>query len=65
MLSTQRIRAENGESGEAGGRRPHRPEGAKPRMPMTVSRGQQGLHFACNNEPLKVLEKADMIKSLI
>lgn len=65
MPSTQRTRAESGESGEAGRRRPHRPEGAKPRVPMTVSGGQQELHSACNNEPLKVSEKADMIRSLI
>lgn len=65
MPSTQRTRAESGESGEVGGRRPHRPVGAKPWVPVTVSGGQRGLHSACNNEPLKVSEKADMIRSLI
>lgn len=47
------------------GREAARAARAKPRAPMHVSGGQQGLHSARNDEPLKISEKADEIRSQI
>lgn len=67
-LSTQKRRAEGrGESWAVG-----RDEAAQALESQTSTsgacerqQGKAGLHSACNNEPLKVLEKADAIRSLI
>lgn len=58
---------ERGESWTVGRQEAAQALRVKPQAPVKPApwERQQGLHFACNNELLKVWEKADMIRSLI
>lgn len=65
VLQTQMTRAEERGDSHAVDRRPHGPMRAKPHASVHASGGQQGLHSTRDDEPLKISEKADEIRSLI